>query len=80
MLTECGLTIGYSDGKPLCRLKQEDSGNFVYDVDTHFVHLTRDDWFLFSYGAKLWRATASDDPELQKLVRLSERLQPDEEE
>ena len=54
-----------------CEHGSEDSGNCVYyDVDSHFVYVGRD---AFVYGAKLWRATTSDDPE------LFDRLQPDAE-
>ncbi len=81
LLAECGLTVGHCDGVPVCQHDAEDSGNFIYDVDSHFIHVgAREDWFCFSYGAKLWRATEADDPELHKLVRLFDRLQPDEEE
>lgn len=79
LLTEFGLTVGCCDGEPAG--VAHDSDDFIYNNDTHFVHVgAREDWFCFAYGAKLWSATASDDPELQKLVHLFERLQPDEEE
>jgi hypothetical protein len=45
-------------------------GNFVYDVDAHFHHLTRHDWFTWTYGARLWKARSADDPELAKLHAL----------
>ena len=83
LLTECGLTIGYCDGVPVCEHESEPRRIRATSsmISTRiFVHVGRDDWFGFVYGAKLWRATTSDDPELQKLVSLFERLQPDEEE
>jgi len=50
-------------------------GNFVYDVDADFHHLTRDDWFVWLYGAKLWKAQSVNDPEVLKLKRLFEVLE-----
>jgi hypothetical protein len=47
-----------------------DDGNSVYDVDAHFHHIARDDWFAWMYGAKLWKAARVSDPELQKLSSL----------
>lgn len=70
LLRECGLTIGYCNGKA-----DTDSGNFTQVNDSHFVHLgAREDWSCFAYGTKLWRATSITDPELQKLARLFKAL------
>jgi hypothetical protein len=52
------------------------------DLDTHFVsnaqaHLASragEDWDCFTYGAKLWKATSTDDAELEKLKKLFESL------
>ena len=80
LLAECGLGVGYAGhGSAVCEHEAEDTGNLVYDNDTHLVHVGRDDWVMFTYGAKLWQATAHDDPELQKLARLFELLWPAEE-
>lgn len=47
----------------------------VWDDDSHFAHFSsRDDWFWFTYGSKLWNAKSVDDPELQKLKRLFDVL------
>jgi hypothetical protein len=42
----------------------------VYDVDSHFHHVVRGDWYHWTYGARLWKATNVDDPELGKLRAL----------
>ena len=43
----------------------------VIDHDSHICHFSgRDDWFWFTYGAKLWKAKSVNDPELQKLKSL----------
>ena len=47
-----------------------ENGSFVYDVDAHFHNLTRDDWFLWMFGACLTKAKSVDDPELAKLHTL----------
>jgi hypothetical protein len=48
--------------------------NRVYDVDSHFHHIGRSDWFLWTYGARLWKAKTADDPELAKLRALFKML------
>ncbi len=80
LLTEFHLSIGYAGNTSSCAHEDvQPDGNHVYDNDAHFVHVARDDWFIFTYGAKLWRATTRHDPELQKLERLFERLHQDDE-
>jgi hypothetical protein len=75
LLVEHGLTVDHvGSGVAVCAHEAESFGNMVYDNDTHFVHLARDDWVIFTYGAKLWRASSCQDPELQKLVGLFESL------
>ena len=49
-------------------------GDSVYDVDAHFHHITRDDWFIWMYGSKLWKAKTVNDPELMKLQALFRSL------
>lgn len=46
----------------------------VYDVDSHFHHNGQANWLFWGYGSKLWKAKTINDPELQKLKRLFERL------
>jgi hypothetical protein len=78
LLAEHGLTcaVGVPDGmESLEPHMSDDCQNGVYDVDAHFHHLTRDDWFTWMYGAKLWKAKSADDPELQKLRRLFEAME-----
>ena len=75
LLQECGLSV-----EPCCEEYcmhiSDDTGNTVYNNDSHFVSIGREDWKAFSYGAKLWKEPHSDqDPELRKLVRLFELLQ-----
>jgi hypothetical protein len=77
-LDKHGLTavtgVHSTDQKPLPSPMACDEGNTVYDVDAHFHHLTRDDWFMWQYGAKLWKAQRVTDPELQKLSALFQSL------
>jgi hypothetical protein len=47
-----------------------DDGGGMYDVDAHFVHLMREDWYAWRYGAHLWKAGSAEDPELAKLHAL----------
>jgi len=49
---------------------ENDPEHIVFDHDSHLCHISRDDWFMFTYGAKLWKAKSVDDPELQKLKSL----------
>lgn len=44
-----------------------DSGNDVLDDGHHFSNLASQDWFCWTYGSKLWKATSVGDPELAKL-------------
>jgi hypothetical protein len=46
------------------------SYNDVLDDGQHFSNLASQDWFCWTYGSKLWKATSVDDPELAKLHRL----------
>jgi hypothetical protein len=76
LLAEYGLTVGYVKSSSVaCEHDAAPDGNMVYDNDAHLVHCGRDDWVSFTYGAKLWRASSCQDPELQKLVCLFEVLQ-----
>ncbi len=47
-----------------------DSGNSVLDDGQHFSNLASQDWFCWTYGSKLWKATSAGDPELAKLESL----------
>jgi hypothetical protein len=62
----------------------ESGGEYaVYDVDSHFHHHIRENWYHWSYGSRLWKATSVDDPELGKLRALFaalERICEDEDE
>ena len=51
-----------------------DSGNNVLDDGHHFSNLASQDWFFWTYGSKLWKATSEEDPELRKLHRLFDTL------
>ncbi len=42
----------------------------VMDDGQHFSNLGTQDWGMWRYGSKLWKATSVDDPELAKLDRL----------
>ena len=47
-----------------------DSGNDVLDDGHHFSLLGSQDWFCWTYGSKLWKATSVGDPELAKLKNV----------
>jgi hypothetical protein len=76
MLREHEMSIGYGipdvpiwvDGS-VC-----DSGNNVLDDGHHFSNSARQDWFCWTYGSRLWKATSVCDPELAKLERLFKTL------
>lgn len=51
-----------------------DSHNDVLDDGHHFSNLASQDWFCWTYGSKLWKATSVHDPELAKLERLFQYL------
>jgi hypothetical protein len=52
-----------------------DDHNNVLDDGHHFSNLASQDWFCWTYGSKLWKATSVHDPELTKLVRLFRTLE-----
>ena len=74
LMAQCGLTAVTDvqiDQNPVGSHMSMDDGNQVYDnVDAHFHHLTRDDWWVWTYGARLWKCQSADDPELAKLKAL----------
>lgn len=51
-----------------------DSGNNVLDDGRHFSNFFAQDWYHWTYGSKLWKATSCRDPELAKLQRLFRTL------
>ena len=51
-----------------------DDHNDVLDDGQHFSNLASHDWFCWTYGSKLWKATSVGDPELAKLKRLFHTL------
>ena len=73
-MAQCGLTAVTGvriDQNPVGSHMSMDDGNQVYNnVDAHFHHLTRDDWWVWTYGARLWKCQSADDPELAKLKAL----------
>jgi hypothetical protein len=73
LLTQCDLTTetGVQIGQePIGPHMSTGDCNGVYDVDAHFHHLTRSDWFTWTYGARLWKSQSADDQELAKLRAL----------
>jgi hypothetical protein len=74
-LKECGIVAieseSFGDFRHEC-----DPFQAVVDVDAHLVY--RPGWFHFFYGAKLAKATSVDDPELRKLRKLFDFLDPNE--
>jgi hypothetical protein len=65
--SKCGVDEDQEDVGPHISC---DDGNGVFDVDSHFHHLVRDDWYVWMYGAKLWKAKSVTDPEAVKLQAL----------
>ena len=56
-------------------MSMDDDGGRMYDVDdAHFLHLMREDWYAWMYGASLWKARSAEDPKLAKLHALCELL------
>jgi len=77
LLRECGLqSMNNNEVNPkVVELHMsDDTGNVVYNADTHLVRIGRNDWDTFSYGAKLWKAASIDDPEIKKLQTLFLKL------
>ena len=52
------------------------SGRDVLDDGQHFSDFGPLDWFQWNYGSKLWKATSVRDPEIAKLERLLNWLNP----
>jgi hypothetical protein len=79
LLQECGLES--LNAGPMAAIEHisNNSGNFVYDSDTHLIRVGRDDWVHFTYGSRLWKATTVCDPELVKLRTLFDKLNEDNE-
>jgi hypothetical protein len=87
-LAELGILI--SDHQPYSdQLEHECATYFTYvtDQESHIVNILNlnmgecedemgdsHDWNIFTYGSKLFKATSTKDPELQKLVALFEWL------
>jgi hypothetical protein len=81
LLLECGITT--KSGGSNTALEHESTQNsvfdasihtLVYDVDAHLVTMARDDWYLFTYGAKLWKESSAGSAELKKLTLLFQKL------
>jgi hypothetical protein len=71
LLTQCGLSTetGVQIGQEPIGSQMCDE-NMVYDVDAHFHHLTRSDWYTWTYGARLWKSQSANSPEIAKLRAL----------
>ncbi len=80
-IASCDMEVLPGATNQLC-VQHDSSPDWVVDLEAHFVsnaqaHLTSragEDWDCFTYGAKLWKATSADDPELMKLKKLFEIL------
>lgn len=81
LLLECGITT--KSGGSSVGLEHESAQDsvfdftiqsLVYDIDVHFVTMAGDDWYLFTYGAKLWKERSVESAELQKLSLLFQKL------
>jgi hypothetical protein len=77
LLRECGLH-SMNNNEVISKVVElhmsDDTGNVVYNADTHLVRIGRNDWDTFSYGSKLWKASSIDDPEIKKLQNLFLKL------
>ncbi len=79
LLLECGISSMNGGGGHGFQHISNASGNWVFDEECHLVLIGRDDWFNFTYGAKLWKATSVGDPELSRLRILFRRLEEESE-
>jgi hypothetical protein len=75
LLDQCGLIAVYHTNYDQGVKHDCDGWRRVHDVNTHFHHLIRGDWFMWTYGALLWKAKTADDPELAKLHALFQMLE-----
>jgi hypothetical protein len=73
-ISECGMLV--SDGHCVEKLLHTPSCGFQYvsSEDVHFVY-SPDTKLGFTYGARLWKAQSTDDPELEKLAKFFSRIQ-----
>ena len=77
-IAECGLTYGYENQESTEQEHMSNKGIYVCNIDCHLVKdPTHDgDWGSFTYGSRLWKAKTVNDPELKKLEKLFELLEP----
>ena len=82
-LSEFGLLTASGGSESSLGIEHESTGDsefdvlihtLVYDIDSHLVTMARNDWYLFTYGAKLWKEGSVESPELQKLSLLFRKL------
>jgi hypothetical protein len=71
---EMSIAVGLPDVPVWVDGSVVDCGNNVLDDGQHFTNLGSGDWFCWTYGSKLWKATSVGDPELAKLERLFHTL------
>ena len=73
LLRECGLVV--HRGLPQSLTPGASADVLAQSIDAHIISYGRHDWCsAWAYGARLWRGTSVDDPELKKLQTLFERL------
>lgn len=77
LVAECGLT--FATMQHVERIEGEThacmhGSHEVPPTDVHFVMFGGASWEYFTFGAKLWRARSTKDPELAKLVLLLKKL------
>ena len=75
LLDKCGLVAVYQTNYERGVKHECDGWRRVHDVDSHYHHLIGGDWFMWTYGARLWKAQTADDPELAKLHALFKMLE-----
>jgi len=80
VLQEHGLSFAHFDDASPCDFDRELYPRPNVDVHFHVVgHPQYTNWVVWMYGARLWRAQTTDDPELAKLRALFKTLGDDPE-
>lgn len=77
LLAECGLTFATLQHVEMMEGETHACMNGSHKVpptDVHFVMFGGASWEYFTFGAKLWKARSTKDPELAKLVLLLKKL------
>jgi hypothetical protein len=81
LLLECGIVAKfYRGGAGVEHVSTQNSifdesiKTFVYQEDAHLVRLAGNDWYVFSYGSKLWKESTAESSNLKRLSLLFRKL------